>query len=274
METTDLIVLVAGAVLGFGIAWLFKRGSVKQELHERTESRLAAANGRVEAAEADRRAISGRALELQRALRAERSLLDGVAARAGIAPHDFRSALARDVLHRPDPYRARYLDEPIELDRRVGQLAGMKLDTRAAEMSAELGTVDVAVVAELKGQLAGVRSELDRRKTELDQVIEESRILAGELASTEHELAAIRASMERPREPAHWTDPSRRLASFIEEVAELRVRLADRSIERDELARRRAQLADVDRLLAYFESALDRLRDDIVHRSVPASRGE
>ena len=292
METTDLMVLVVGAMLGFAAAWLARRGSVKREVHARLEARLAAANHRLEAAEGDRLAISGQALELQRALRAERSLLDGVAAQAGIAPHDFRRTLARDVLHRSDPYRARYLDEPIELERSVGQLAEMKLGVRPIVLSSDLGRVegsrvegsrvegrvDLDRVAQLEGLLAEVRSELDRRKSELDQVIEESRAIAGELATTERELDAARESLRRPTEQAgppivddsvHWTHPSRRVASLSEEVATLRARLADRSIESDRLLTRLAQHADVDRLLAYLATELDRLRDDVEHWRFP-----
>lgn len=301
MDATNLILLMVGALLGLGAAWLFWHGSVKRDVVERVESNLATARHRIEAAEADRLAISGQALELQRALRAERSLLDGVAAQAGIAPHDFRRTLARDVLHLSDPYRSRYLDEPIELERRVGQLAEMKLGARPMLVSADL---DTTVADQLEVELAATRRELDRRKAELDQVIEESRIVAGELATTEQQLDATHASMRELRDqvrqllgarstaspsasswPAessepmvagatHWSDPMQRVGSLSEEISALRTRLADRALERDQLVNRLAQYADVDRLLDYIVAELDRLRSDVVDRQVPAEPGD
>ncbi len=297
MDATNLILLVVGALVGLGAAWLFWRGSVKREVVERAEAKLAGARHRIEAAEADRLAISGQALELQRALRAERSLLDGVAAQAGIAPHDFRRTLARDVLHLSDPYRSRYLDEPIELERRVGHLAAMTLGARPMVVSADLGK---SLAPQLEVELAEARSQLDRRTVELDQVIEESRIVAGELATTEQQLDATQASMRElhdqvrqllGRRPApssgpdvspgptasgstHWSDPMQRVGSLSEEIAALRMRLADRAIESDQLVNRLAQHAEMDRLLDYIVAELDRLRADVVHRQIPAQPDE
>lgn len=301
MDATNLILLAVGAFVGLAAAWLFWRGSVRAEVVERAESKLATARHRIEAAEADRLAISGQALELQRALRAERSLLDGVAAQAGIAPRDFRRTLARDVLHLSDPYRSQYLDDPVDLERRVGQLAEMKLGARPMLVSADLGK---PVAPQLETELADARRELDRRMVELDQVIEESSVVAGELATTERQLDTTRASLRELHDQvrqllgtrpvsvpsslpgpsnapgpatvgsAHWSDPMQRVGSLAEEIAVLRTRLADRAIESDQLVNRLAQYADVDRVFDYIVAELDRLRADVVHRQVPAQPDE
>ncbi len=336
VDATDLIALVLGVLLGLGAGWLLWRG--RRDALERAEDRLASARRRLDAAEADRLAISGQALELQRALRAERSLLDGVAAQAGIAPYDLRRTLAKDVLHLADPYRDRYLDEPIEADRRVGHLTKMKLGTRPMLASAELlGEHSEAFELELAGtgsgsadragedvELADARAMLEesesqlsdteralreaqaayeRRSAELDSVIYEARIVAGELAETERALVAAEATIRlwqsaaertelgpggadtiidlrhpagsdagpvRTKQSAHWSDATRRVESLREEIAVLRTKLADRALESDQLTSRVARQAELESMLDHVADELGHLRDQVTEKLHPS----
>lgn len=276
-----VVEFVSGIALGVALGWILWRAREGIERRELSEARTALQR-QLESCEDERMALSGQTLEIQRALRAERSLLDGVAAQAGIAPQVLRRTLARSVLHLEDPYAATYVAEPLQAD---GRQEGGDADDRDETISR-------------------LQAELSRRVAELDSVIGESRMLAGELAETEQNLDATRAALtqlrteverllsipfapgtvidlrERPPLGAlaghgpvrRWSETPPPVASLREEVAALRAKLADRAVQSDLLATRLANQHELETALDHVFDELDRLRAEVAeHRGVRPS---
>lgn len=147
--------------------------------------------------------------ELRRQLRAEQSLLDGVAAANGVSPRDFRRSLATEYLHAADPYRWQHLQGVVDVHE-------TDADGSESPNGIAFSNGDSADGDQLARQLADKEAELDRTR----------------LALTELRCRVETLLEHRRRQlPAMPGD----VIDLREEVAELRSQMADRAIEADRL---------------------------------------
>jgi hypothetical protein len=239
VDPGGIVALIVGVLVGLLVGWyLWRRNAMTRQESTNSEARSEGLQRRLLEVEADRVEATADLNRVKDALRAERSLLDGVASQSGVAPRRFRQALAREYLHIADPYRASYLSDEIDVEER----SAASVDLVAAQRASPHSSLGPEEQAGLRAELAAKQQLLDETRADI------------------HELGVrVTRYIERVG------DAPRRATELQDEVAYLRGRLADRAIESNRIEREIGRDDDLVDRLDDVISELVRLRDKTQH---------